>query len=42
MAAEEDRMLEQSRRMWHTFCRIMLYVIIGVVILMAGLRIFLV
>jgi hypothetical protein len=38
----EDRTLEQSRRMWQTFCRITLYIIIGVVVLMAGLRIFLV
>jgi hypothetical protein len=38
----EDRTLEQSRRMWYTFCRITLCVIIGVAILMAALRIFLV
>jgi hypothetical protein len=40
--AAEDRTLEQSRRTWHTFCRIMLYVIIAAVIVLGGMRLFLV
>jgi hypothetical protein len=40
--ATEDRTLEQSQRTWNSFCRLTLYVVIGIVILMACLRIFLV
>ena len=37
-----DRILEQSQRTWHSFCRFSFGVIVALVILLALLRIFLV
>jgi hypothetical protein len=40
--AAEDRILEQSQRTWHSFCRFSFGAILAVVILLALLRLFLV
>jgi len=37
----EDQMLQQHRRQWHGFVRLMTYSAIGVIVILVGMAIFL-
>jgi uncharacterized membrane protein len=39
--AAEDQMLAEHQHMWNSFCRIMLFAVIGAVIILGGMGIFL-